>query len=749
MGRRYEPLVASGLGWCQVPAFKARPACVRHQRAPILLAQADEINMSGATQPNQPERENVTSSPSSPSSAASSEPWHARIWELLIAGRLLRSKRSSQLSLISVMSVSGIALGVAALIVVLAVNTGFQTAFQERILATYPHVVAMRRGLDMNDWRDVVERLSRVRHVRSVAPATYDDMMLASGNGRAGAIVRGVPAASLAGLPKGLVVEGDVDTHGESPRTVLEGTGKAALRVDGGTAGARHVLIAGAGDSDTTALRRISVLPPQRGLAGLVIFDAQGCRPGAKAAGAGEVMLRQGQGDDAEALRRVSRKACRVLTSWETLAGTYDLTWQMRSNAKPSLAGKPDAVKKAARSPRASAPVTLRTGKTTVVVIEGDQLIVVKPPQDAPPETLAALAVVHLGASPLSVRVPGRAPQTVAPGSATPWLTMPGKLPAIALGSGLAKRLSVKIGDEVRAVSPMRDADGSRGSRAAGRFIVTAILSTGFHDHDQRLAMVDFGAAQRFLGRGDVARWVDARLDDPLLAKRAIPEVRAALEPVTLGDLMQDVKAARTKLDRVRGELVPGLEVRAPSGSVDVVNNWVSGVRALRQARTRGESMFRVLDWEEMNRNIFDAARLQKVAMSLFPFIIVLVAALNVVGTQAVVVHERARDIAILRAMGATGRSVGAVFLTQGLAVGLVGTAIGLLLGGLCCLALTQIGYPLDPNVYLIDQLPVQINGSTFALAGGAATALSFGAAWVSARRAATRAPVDGLRRLD
>ena len=150
-----------------------------------------------------------------------------------------------------------------------------------------------------------------------------------------------------------------------------------------------------------------------------------------------------------------------------------------------------------------------------------------------------------------------------------------------------------------------------------------------------------------------------------------------------------------------------------------------------------------------MNRNIFDAARLQKVAMSLFPFIIVLVAALNVIGTQAVVVHERARDIAILRAMGATGRSVGAVFLTQGLAVGVWGTLAGLFVGGLCAALLAWVGYPLDPHVYLIDELPVELNTSTFVLAGGAAVVLTLAAAWVSARRAASRSPVDGLRRLD
>ncbi|MCO4760406.1 MAG: ABC transporter permease [Myxococcales bacterium] len=649
-------------------------------------------------------------------------------WELLMAARLLRSKRSSQLSLISVMSVSGIALGVAALIVVLAVNTGFQTAFQERILATYPHVVAMRRGLDMNDWRDVTERLGALDQVHTAAPATYDDMMLASTHGRAGAIVRGVPATNLSGLPEGLVVAGRVDTHGESPTVVLNDDRPTRLKITGVTAGARHVLIAGAGASDTASVRPISVMTPQRGLSGLVIFDADGCRPATGAANRGAVHLLQAE--STEVVRRIGRHACRVLTTWETLSGKYDVQWHSGS-------GKHEA------------SVALHTGKTTVAILEGDQLIEVKPPDNAAPQTVAAISVVQLGASPLSVVFPGGQTYQLQPGDASPWKNLEGKLPAIALGAGLAKRLSVAVGQEVRAVSPMRDADGSRGSRTAGRFRVTAILSTGFHDHDQRLAMVDFGAAQRFLGRGDVARWVDARLDDPILAKAFLPKIRAALEPVTLADVMKDVAAARKKLSRVRGEIVPGLEVRAPRGAVDLVDNWISGVRAMRQSKTRGESMFRVLDWEEMNRNIFDAARLQKVAMSLFPFIIVLVAALNVIGTQAVVVHERARDIAILRAMGATGRSVGAVFLTQGLAVGLLGTAIGLILGGLCCLALAKIGYPLDPNVYLIDELPVQIEATTFAMAGGAATALSFGAAWVSARRAATRSPVDGLRRLD
>ena len=99
--------------------------------------------------------------------------------------------------------------------------------------------------------------------------------------------------------------------------------------------------------------------------------------------------------------------------------------------------------------------------------------------------------------------------------------------------------------------------------------------------------------------------------------------------------------------------------------------------------------------------------------------------------------------------MGARRRSIGAIFLVQGLAVGVVGTLLGLLVGGLCCVLLDVIGYPLDPNVYLISRLPVLIEVQPFLLAGGSAIALCFGAAWAAARSAADRAPVDGLRRLD
>ncbi|MBP48253.1 MAG: hypothetical protein CMH53_09985 [Myxococcales bacterium] len=643
-------------------------------------------------------------------------------WEWLLASRLLRGRRSSQLSLISTMSISGIALGVAALIVVLAVNTGFQTAFQERILSTYPHLITMRRGLDMADWREVVERIGRLPWVRQVGPATYDEMMLSSAAGRAGAVVRGVEPSSLASLPAGLISAGQLPQRGDAPTFATAPANR--LRVDEATAGTQHLVVMQG--PTTQPLLSVSVLRPQVGLAGLLLVDLSACQPSSSAP-SGEVRLvspasDQGQGD---VIRRAPRAACRTLRMWETVEGPYRLT--------------SDGL-------NVELPIQLVHGETTVVILNATDAKTLKPLDPRAPDTVATLALVNLGTRAIELSEPAL---RVGPGRLSSWVTTEGVLPSIALGVGLAKRLAVKPGAEVRAISSMRDSDGARGSRSAGRFRVKAILSTGFHDHDQRLAMIDFCAAQRFVGRGDVARWVDARIDDPLLARQRIPELRAAVEPRAMADLLEDAKRAREFLERIEREPIAGLDIRAPDTALGTVNNWSAGVRAIRQARSTGDSLYRFIDWEEMNRNIFDAARLQKVAMSLFPFIIVLVAALNVIGTQAVVVHERSRDISILRAMGATGRSVGAVFLTQGLAVGLWGTLIGLFLGGLFAGALAWIGFPLDPHVYLIDRLPVQLSPATFLVSGGASVFLTLFAAWFSARRAALRPPVEGLRRLD
>ena len=633
-----------------------------------------------------------------------------RFFELLVAGRLLRSRRSAHLSLVTGLSVAGIALGVAALIVVLAVNTGFQTAFQDKILASYPHLVVMQRGIDLRDWRAVAAKLRAVPEVRYAGPATYDDMMLSAAQGRAGAIVRGVQAQTLLALPPGAIIAGKLQATGELPTWHQSGR---EITVTAAVAGARHVIVA-FGDHGVA----LPVLATGSPLGGLLVFDAAQC--GGNSASAGEPVWLKSP-DLNEPMRTAPRQACELVGSWEALAGTYTVRWQDKGIQR-------------------DASVHLSAGKTATLVLHGDHATFVAAPPDDIAAASAAVAVVAANGSP--VHVAGAA-------DGQPWTARAGELPTMAIGEGLAKRLRVGIGDEVRAVSPLRGmdrlAEGSDSS-ASGRFRIAAIIRTGFYDHDQRLALVDFSAAQRFLGRGDIARWVEARVEDPILAAQHIDRYTAALQPAEFSELLQ---AARTLYDNLQVKPVSDGGPRPPTNAVAAVDSWAAAVRTSRQNRLRPQGLYRMLDWEEMNRNIFDAARMQKVAMSLFPFIIVLVAALNVVGTQAVVVHERAREIAILRAMGATRRSVATVFLVQGLFVGLTGTSLGLLTGGLACWLLDAVGYPLDPQVYLISRLPVQTEPMAYFLAGGAAIALAFGAAWLSAQRAAARQPVEALRRLD
>ncbi len=638
-----------------------------------------------------------------------------RWFELILAGRLLKSRRSTHLSLVTALSVAGIALGVGALIVVLAVNTGFQVAFQDRILASYPHLVVMQRGVDLRDWRPVVDKLSRVPDVRAASPATYDDMMLSAARGRAGAIVRGVGPETLRNLPTGAVVQGAVDAGGEGPRHKLV---EGALQVDRGVAGARHLAVVA-----PPTVHWLPVLATGSSLGGVLVFDASRCDQPTTAT-AGTVWLKAPE--LTEPMRSGPRRSCGLVGSWEALPGRYTLRWTDGER-------------------QFDQELSLDSGRTAAVVLHGDHATLVPAPSPELGAMAAAVAVVRAdgGTMRVTTQAAGK-PRQIA--SVEGWHPISAELPAMVVGEGLAARLRVQVGDEVRAVSPLRGLDRSSegsDSSASGRFRIAAIVRTGFHDHDQRLALVDFVAAQRFLGRGDIARWVEVRVQDPILAADNAQRYTAALDPADLGELLTSANGLQAKLAGAASS------AQKPQHAVAAVDSWAGGVRAARELRLRSHSQYRVIDWQEMNRNIFDAARMQKVAMSLFPFIIVLVAALNVVGTQAVIVHERAREIAILRAMGAARRSVAAVFLLQGLVVGLLGTLIGLLVGGLTCWLLDTVGYPLDPQVYLISRLPVHAEPATFGLAAASAVALAFVAAWLAAQRAAGRPPVDALRRLD
>ena len=138
------------------------------------------------------------------------------------------------------------------------------------------------------------------------------------------------------------------------------------------------------------------------------------------------------------------------------------------------------------------------------------------------------------------------------------------------------------------------------------------------------------------------------------------------------------------------------------------------------QARTVGNQLsgalgwpYRTVDWEEQNRSLFQALKLEKLGMGVILLLIVLVAAFNIVSTLTMVVADKTKEIGILKAMGMPARSIRRVFFAQGLVIGVVGTVLGLVLGFAGALALDKYQFiKLDPTVYFIDHLPVSTQPS-------------------------------------
>jgi lipoprotein-releasing system permease protein len=332
----------------------------------------------------------------------------------------------------------------------------------------------------------------------------------------------------------------------------------------------------------------------------------------------------------------------------------------------------------------------------------------------------------------------------------------PGRLPGIVLGVKLAERLRAKPGSVVTLVSPLRGIDnkmlGPFGmAPTSARYAVSGIFDSGFHEYDVRLSLVDFRAAQRFLNRGDVAQWLDVRFDDVLKVKRYGRDVKAALDPYSLPDFLDATADLERRLDRIAEGDVRGYPMTPPDDVVSYLRNVTGAMHLMAsQGLDFGVSdSYKLIDWEEMNHNLFSALKLQKVVLSIFFLIIIVVAAFNVVGSQIMIVHEKSSNIAILKSMGATGGQVRKIFLLQGLIVSGVGTLVGLVLGLGVCLVIDGVGYPLDPEVYLIGQLPVVIDVLESALVALGGLVFTFAAIQYSAGRASKKTPVEGLRTID
>ncbi len=316
------------------------------------------------------------------------------------------------------------------------------------------------------------------------------------------------------------------------------------------------------------------------------------------------------------------------------------------------------------------------------------------PPVQPDPEEVASPEEIESLIEGTAPQLPDEAAEAALLRSAEPQGGVPTTpLPGIVLGRRLAEALGAKLGSIVRLVSPTAGLDlsawmGSDPSRPRSRsFRVIGIFEAGFQEYDTRLAYVDLYEAQRLYDQRDVVTGVELRLHD---------------------------------LERSR--------------------------QVARRLERMFDGPFHTMDWAELNHNLFTALELQKIVLALVIASIIVVAAFNVVATLILVVLERKREVAILKAMGASDATILGIFLMQGLFVGLLGTAIGLLIGGGAAWYLERIHFPLDPHVYLIDHLPVVVRPVEFLVTAAVALGIALLATLIPSGWAARLLPAEGLR---
>jgi lipoprotein-releasing system permease protein len=154
----------------------------------------------------------------------------------------------------------------------------------------------------------------------------------------------------------------------------------------------------------------------------------------------------------------------------------------------------------------------------------------------------------------------------------------------------------------------------------------------------------------------------------------------------------------------------------------------------------------RVRDWREINKNLFSALKLERFATFIILSVAIMVASFCIVCTLLLMVTEKGKEIAILKAVGASDRSIMRIFMTEGIIIGGIGAAFGVATGLATCTGLSWFGLRLDPDVYYIDRLPITVNAADFLTVGLAALTICAISTIYPAYAASRLRPVDGLR---
>ena len=265
----------------------------------------------------------------------------------------------------------------------------------------------------------------------------------------------------------------------------------------------------------------------------------------------------------------------------------------------------------------------------------------------------------------------------------------------ILIGRELSMELGVRVGTQVQLITPIgRMTPAGRIPGVLG-VRVGGIFYSGMYEYDRKNVYAPLPVVQRFLLTGDRVSGIEIKLEN-----------------------IERIDAGKTAV-------------------LDVVE------------RLGRSDELMVEDWRDLNRNLFSAMFLEKVAMFIALLFVVLVASFGILASNLMSVMEKAKEIAILKAMGTSDRGILRVFIAEGLCVGILGSFGGIAMGLGLCWALDRYGLPLNENVYYIEKLPVVVNPIEVALVGVSALVIVCFSSLYPALVASRLRPVDALRHAD
>jgi lipoprotein-releasing system permease protein len=263
-------------------------------------------------------------------------------------------------------------------------------------------------------------------------------------------------------------------------------------------------------------------------------------------------------------------------------------------------------------------------------------------------------------------------------------------LPKMIIGKELARMLGAYPGDQVYVVSPFGGSLTPIGKRIPHmkKFQVVGLFDSGMYDYDASFVYVSIESAQRLLKLGQSVHGIEVKVNDIYAVKKISSAILSRL-----GD-----------------------------------GYWSQ-------------------DWMQMNKNFFSALKLEKAVMFIILVLIILVAAFNIISTLIMMVMEKNKDIAILKSMGASSKSIMRIFMLDGLVIGIMGTVLGITGGSVLCFLLKQYQFvKLPSDVYYISTLPVRVQTLDVVLIALSAIAISFLATLYPSYQASRLDPAAAIR---